>query len=214
MYNDVVSSPSILLGNPASPAGHKTPDDVLIKRVAAGNRLAMHLLFARHHARVYRFILRWVGDATVAEDCHQRGFSERVATGAPVQGALQRLDLVAGDRPQQGDRRAAAAGAAKRWARRSPAIEDPRTIPRSALQAKDRSQAMRLCLTQLSPEHREMIDLVYYHEKSIEEIAEIVGIPKNTVKTRTFYARKRLADLLDTAGVAGLCSDMRPARHG
>ena len=43
MYNDVVSSPSILLGNPASPASHKTPDDVLIKRVADGNRLGMNL---------------------------------------------------------------------------------------------------------------------------------------------------------------------------
>ena len=73
MYNDV-SSPSILLGNPAFPASHKTPDDVLIKRVADGNRLAMHLLFARHHARVYCFILRWVGDATVAEDATSEFF--------------------------------------------------------------------------------------------------------------------------------------------
>ena len=43
-----------------------------------------------------------------------------------------------------------------------------------------------------------MIDLVYYHEKSVEEIAEIIQLPKNTVKTRTFYARKRLARLLST----------------
>jgi RNA polymerase sigma-70 factor (ECF subfamily) len=50
-------------------------------------------------------------------------------------------------------------------------------------------------------EHREVVDLVYYHEKSIEEVAAIIGIPKNTVKTRVFYARKRLADLLATAGV-------------
>ena len=81
-------------------------------------------------------------------------------------------------------------------------IADPADDPEVALQAKDRSQALRRCLTRLSPEHREMIDLVYYHEKSIEEIAEIVGIPKNTVKTRAFYARKKLGDLLDTAGFA------------
>jgi RNA polymerase sigma-70 factor (ECF subfamily) len=48
----------------------------------------------------------------------------------------------------------------------------------------------------MSREHREVIDLVYYHEKSIEEIADIVCVPKNTVKTRMFYARKRLAQLL------------------
>ena len=60
---------------------------------------------------------------------------------------------------------------------------------------------LRQCLEQLSLEHREMIDLVYYHEKSVEEVAEIVGIPENTVKTRMFYARKKLAELLKAAGI-------------
>ena len=53
----------------------------------------------------------------------------------------------------------------------------------------------------LSPDHREIIDLVYYHEKSVEEVAEIVGIPEATVKTRMFYARKKLAEALKEAGV-------------
>ncbi len=50
-------------------------------------------------------------------------------------------------------------------------------------------------------EHREIIDLVYYHEKSVEEVAQIVGIPENTVKTRMFYARKKLGELLKAAGI-------------
>jgi hypothetical protein len=45
----------------------------------------------------------------------------------------------------------------------------------------------------------EIIDLLYYHEKSVEEVAEIVGIPENTVKTRMFYARKKLAELVASA---------------
>ena len=45
-----------------------TSDDDLLKRVAAGNRLAMQVLFERHHARVYRFVLRLVGEVAVAED--------------------------------------------------------------------------------------------------------------------------------------------------
>ncbi len=45
------------------------------------------------------------------------------------------------------------------------------------------------------------MDLVYYHETSVEEVAEIVGIPENTVKTRLFYSRKKLAELLKAAGV-------------
>jgi DNA-directed RNA polymerase specialized sigma24 family protein len=54
----------------------------------------------------------------------------------------------------------------------------------------------RTKLKQLSPEHREIVDLVYYHDKTIEEVADIIQVPKNTVKTRMFYARKRLAQLL------------------
>jgi DNA-directed RNA polymerase specialized sigma24 family protein len=44
-----------------------------------------------------------------------------------------------------------------------------------------------------------VIDLVYYHEKSVKEVAEIVGIAEATVKTRMFYARKKLVDLVEAA---------------
>ena len=81
------------------------------------------------------------------------------------------------------------------------AIEDGSDDPEVTAQKKDTSQALRRCLGALSPEHREIVDLVYYHEKSVEEVAEIVGIPENTVKTRLFYARKKLAELLKAAGV-------------
>ena len=81
------------------------------------------------------------------------------------------------------------------------AIEDASDDPEVAVQKKDTSEALRRCLTALSPEHREIVDLVYYHEKCVEEVAEIVGIPENTVKTRLFYARKKLAELLKAAGL-------------
>lgn len=44
------------------------------------------------------------------------------------------------------------------------------------------------CLAQLSPAHGEVMDLVYYQDKSIEEVAQIVCVSPNTVKTRMFYA--------------------------
>ena len=71
--------------------------------------------------------------------------------------------------------------------------------PEAALQEKDRSELLRRALSRLSLEHREIIDLVYYHEKSIEECADILGIPAATVKTRMFYARKKLAELVKGA---------------
>ena len=48
------------------------------------------------------------------------------------------------------------------------------------------------------------LDLVYYHEKSVDEISEIVRIPASTVKTRMFYARGRMETFLKLAGVEAL----------
>jgi plasmid maintenance system antidote protein VapI len=48
-------------------------------------------------------------------------------------------------------------------------------------------------------EHGEIVDLVYFHGKSVKEVAQIVGIAPATVKTRMFYARKKLADFVAAA---------------
>ena len=58
---------------------------------------------------------------------------------------------------------------------------------------------MRAALNNLSPEHKEVIDLVYYHEKSVDECAQILGVPSGTVKTRMFYARKKMAEMVKAA---------------
>ena len=69
------------------------------------------------------------------------------------------------------------------------------------MQKTQRSAILQNCLAQLSPAHREIVDLVYYHEKTIDEVAEIIGVPQNTVKTRMFYARKRIAELMAAKGI-------------
>jgi RNA polymerase sigma-70 factor (ECF subfamily) len=69
------------------------------------------------------------------------------------------------------------------------------------LQKATKATALRSCLAALSVAHREVIDLVYYHERSVEEVSVILGIPENTVKTRMFHARKRLSEILKLAGV-------------
>src|SRR5882724_4079960 len=84
------------------------------------------------------------------------------------------------------------------------AIEDTADGPEAQVNTKDRNALVQKCLTQLSPAHREVIDLVYYHEKSVDEVARIVGVPAATVKTRMFYARNKMADLLKQAGVSAL----------
>src|SRR5262249_13774346 len=73
---------------------------------------------------------------------------------------------------------------------------DPADNPEVALQEKDRGELLRRALIRLSPEHRQVIDLVYYYEKSVDEVAQILDVPPATVKTRMFYARKKLAELV------------------
>ena len=75
------------------------------------------------------------------------------------------------------------------------------TIRKSPSRRRTDGETLRHCLMQLSQEQREIIDLAYYHGKSVEEVAEIIGIPRNTVKTRMFRARRRLSEMLEVAGV-------------
>ena len=47
-------------------------------------------------------------------------------------------------------------------------------------------------MAELSPDHRAVIDLTYFHQLGYREIAELMGCPPDTVKTRMFHARRRL----------------------
>jgi len=85
-------------------------------------------------------------------------------------------------------------------------IADEADTPEDSLDRSTTRAILRACVAKLSPAHREIINLVYYHEKSVEEAGEIIGIPQSTVKTRMFYARKQLADLLKVAGVDTLAA--------
>jgi RNA polymerase sigma-70 factor, ECF subfamily len=178
-----------------------TSDEVLIARIADGDRLAMQVLFARHHVRVYRFVLRLVRNEATAEDLisevfldiwRQAGkFEGRAAVTTWMLG-IARFKALSSLRRRQEDE------LDEETAER---IEDHSDDPETALVKKDKGAVLRQCLMALSAEHREVIDLVYYHEKSVEEVAEIVGIPEATVKTRMFYARKKLSELLKQQGV-------------
>jgi RNA polymerase sigma-70 factor (ECF subfamily) len=178
-----------------------TPDDVLIARIAGGDRLAMQVLYARHHVRVFRFTLRLVRNEATAEDLISEVFLDVWRQAGKFEGrsaVTTWLLSIARFKALSAMRRRPEAELDEEQAE---AIVDESDDPEVVAQKKDKSDALRQCLAALSPEHREVIDLVYYHEKSVEEVAEITGIPEATVKTRMFYARKRLADLLKAQGI-------------
>jgi RNA polymerase sigma-70 factor (ECF subfamily) len=180
-----------------------TSDPALIQSIAAGDRRAMRTLFARHNVRVYRFLLRFVADQSTAEDLVGEVFLDvwrqadkfqarsQVSTCLLAIARYKALAVLRRRSTEELDQEGAAA------------IEDPAANPEVMMENRQKTEILRKCLTQLSPTHREVIDLVYYHEKSIDEVAEITGVPQNTVKTRMFYARKRIAELMNNQGIVG-----------
>jgi RNA polymerase sigma-70 factor (ECF subfamily) len=179
----------------------ETPDSALIEAIVTGDGHAMHVLFARHSARVYRFILRLTRRESLAEELLNEVFIEAWRQAGKFEGRSQvstwllgiaRYKALNAMRLRQDEALDETALAQ---------IEDPADSAEIVVVQADRASHLRRCLGQLSPAHREIIDLVYYHEKSVAEASEIVGVPPGTVKTRMFHARKRLAELLKAAGV-------------
>jgi RNA polymerase sigma-70 factor, ECF subfamily len=171
-------------------------DEALVAAIATGDQQAMRTLYNRHRVRVFRFAVRLVDDAASAEDIVSEAFIEVWRQADRFEGrssvstwimSMVRFKALSVRRRRQEielDEKVAEA------------VTDQSNTPEQILLEVDRRAQLRACLTQLSPDHREIIDLVYYHGKTVEEVAEIVGVPKNTVKTRMFYARRRLAYLL------------------
>jgi len=81
------------------------------------------------------------------------------------------------------------------------AQEDESDTQETITAKKDKGAVMRTCIEKLTPAHREIIDLVYYQDRSVAEIAEILAIPENTVKTRMFHARKQLSEHFRRQGI-------------
>ena len=187
-------------------AAQTTSDTTLLENIAKGNRTAMHTLYCRHNVRVYRFILRIVRNATAAEDLVSQVFLDVWRTAKQFQGRSQVstwLLSIARFKALTTLRQRRLEDLDQEEVRRIP---DEAETPEASLNRADTSAILRACVEKLSPAHREIIDLVYYHEKSVEEVARIIGIPQNTVKTRLFYARKQLAELLKSAGVSSLAA--------
>jgi RNA polymerase sigma-70 factor, ECF subfamily len=176
---------------------HQTPtDETLIQSIARGDRRAMQVLFARHNVRVYRFVMRLAGDAALAEDLVSEVFLEVWRKAGRFEGrsqvstwllAIARYKAISQLRNRSED---------QLDEQMAETIEDPSDNPEELLAQRDRSTLIRKCLEQLSSAHREIIDLIYYHEKSMQEVAQIMQVPEATVRTRMFYARKHLAELL------------------
>jgi len=178
------------------------PDEDLIKRIARGDSLAMKSFYARHHVRLYRFLVRMTRREATAEELMNEVFLEvwRKAGGYEGRSAVTTWMLSIAHHKAISALRKRGEEALDEDDNGSE-MADEDDDPEVALQKQHKSKALRTCMEKLSTEHRTIIDLVYYHDKSVAEASEVLGIPENTVKTRMFYARKRLAELMREAGL-------------
>lgn len=176
-------------------------DGEVIRRIAGGDRAAMMTLYQRHHLRVFRFLIRMVRNEATAEELVSDVFLDVWRQAGAFEGrssATTWLLGIARFKALSQLRRRTDAPLDDAFAE---ALEDDADDPEVSAQKTDKAAIMRACLGRLSPGHAEVIDLVYYHEQGVDAVARILGIPANTVKTRLFHARKRLAGLLADAGV-------------
>jgi RNA polymerase sigma-70 factor (ECF subfamily) len=176
-------------------------DEALVDRIAAGDAAAMRTLFTRHHDRVCRLAQRIGKDATLAEDLVSEVFLEvwrnagrfekrsSVATWLLAITKYKTLSKIRRRREEESLDMDAAAE-----------LVDPSRTPEAALARQQGAAAIRACVNALTPEHRTIIDLIYYKGRTVKDVARLTGIPESTAKTRMFYARKRLSQLLRRSG--------------
>jgi RNA polymerase sigma-70 factor (ECF subfamily) len=170
-------------------------DGELILRAGDGDRGAFEVLYRRYARSVFGLALRRLGDRGRAEDAVQetfasvwrgaRSYRPERGPGGPWIYAVARNAIV--DRSR---------------ARSEPAVEAPEQEsheagPLERVEASWTSWRIHRALEELSPNERTVIELAYWSGLSQSEVAEYLGIPLGTVKTRTRAALGRLADLLD-----------------
>ena len=182
--------------NGASNAGEAE----LVGRIAAGDQRALNSAYATHHLRIFHFLLRFMKDRSAAEDVLAEVFIDLWQQAGRFEGRSSLNTWLC----------AVARNKALSHMRKYPPPVDDAAMseradlsdtPEHGLQKLDKSQKLRACLTKLSPEHSQIIELVYYHDKTVQEVSGILDIPVATVKTRMFYARKRLSDIMREAGI-------------
>lgn len=172
-----------------------TSDETLMLAYAAGDAAAFGQLYARHRTRLYRYLLRHLRDNALADEFFQDVWQRVVSARAgwtPDAGFATWLYTIAhhrlGDHWRSLKHRPATPGDAdERLAR----VADPDT-PERVLSEFERRRQLQLALDDLPEEQREVLLLRLEQELTLEEIAGITGVGRETVKSRLRYAMDKL----------------------
>jgi len=184
---------------------HMPSDDelTLLRRVAAKDRRAFEALYNLYYRRLFGYLLKLTRKAELVEEVLNdvmlaiwKGagtFDGRSRPSTWIFGIAYHKALKAlARRPRESD---------------GDPEEGPEPVdadePESLAARRELAGVLGRAIGALSPEQRAVVELTYYYGMAYQEIAEIVGCPVNTVKTRMFHARRRLKELLPGLGVSG-----------
>ena len=176
---------------PSTVRGSNADELVLLERIGRGDRAAFEALYRLYHPRLTRFLMRLVRRPQLVEE----------ALNDTLMVVWQRPDSFHGGSKLSTLIFAIAYRKAMKGLGR---FDDPRENSEGPEQASEeqgpeedsaglrRRDLLARAMDELSPAHRAVVDLTYYHELDYNEIARILDCPVGTVKTRMFHARRQL----------------------
>jgi RNA polymerase sigma-70 factor (ECF subfamily) len=189
-------------GTATSRPAENDADLALLRRSNAGDRNAFHELYSKYYHPLLRFIYRITGQLELAKEGINdvmlavwnggKSFAGRSSVSTWIMGIAYHKALKLSER-------------SKRWSDRFASTDfeqwsEPSGTPEEHIYHMDIQDLLGRGLEQLSAEHRAVVELTYFYGYSYEQIAAIVECPVNTVKTRMFYARARLRELVPAVG--------------
>ncbi|MEO7402158.1 MAG: sigma-70 family RNA polymerase sigma factor [Burkholderiales bacterium] len=165
----------------------------LLRRVAAKDQAAFRTLYEQFGRRVYAFLVHRFQHESLAEEIVSDTLLHVWNAPQSFRGESAFATWLIG---------VARFKMLERLRQRSALSEDhgeidedllvEETGPDDVLAMRQRSEGVRECLGALPPEQRECMHLAYYEGWTLEEIAELMTLKKETVGTRLFYARKKI----------------------
>jgi RNA polymerase sigma-70 factor (ECF subfamily) len=170
-------------------------DARLIVRIAEGDRRAFEDLYRRYHLRLTRFIMNLIHRPHIAEEV----LNDTLMVVWKRAGAYDGASKVSTWIFAIAYRRTLSAMRGHREPMEDPAVDTracPADDPEQRLGKNQTRQLLIEAMRALSPDHRTVVDLTYFHELGYREIAEIMSCPVDTVKTRMYHARRHLKRVL------------------
>lgn len=174
----------------------------ILNAVAGGNQAAFEQLYGLYEKRVFQYVCTLILDSALAEEVvgdtmlavwsGAESFARTSRVSTWIFGIARHKALDAIRRTGKHQRTVDLDGAAE-----IPAQEDS---PADSMQRKELGGITQRALSMLSREHREVLRLVFYEELPYDEIAVLLSIPTNTVKTRVYYAKQRLKEQIEQLG--------------